>query len=242
MIDHKLGPRDRTVSIFIDRAYPVVKTVYVHLDKIFAVYDKLDSIQYIVDNWDDIQNIQDAADSLQTITEHLDELLSIGDKFTEFLTILDEKEEELLKISGTYYIPYVDEDGNLSWTNTGDLENPPTVNIKGVQGDPGYNFNPDYRGLTEEKSLYDDYPKGTSFLDIETGFIYFKLSDDSGDWSEGFSFSGSSVNSILMDPDPVAYFDEIYGMSSGDIIGSLVVSQSPIEPDPTETFESTLNT
>lgn len=36
--------------------------------------------------------------------------------------------------TGPYFTPSVDEDGNLSWTNNGDLENPVTVNIKGEPG------------------------------------------------------------------------------------------------------------
>ena len=38
---------------------------------------------------------------------------------------------------GPYFTPAVDAEGNLSWTNNGDLDNPPTVNIKGPQGDKG---------------------------------------------------------------------------------------------------------
>lgn len=36
---------------------------------------------------------------------------------------------------GITYTPYVDEFGNLSWTNDGDLPNPPTVNIMGPKGE-----------------------------------------------------------------------------------------------------------
>lgn len=36
---------------------------------------------------------------------------------------------------GAVFIPYVDEECNLSWTNDGGLENPPIVNIKGEHGD-----------------------------------------------------------------------------------------------------------
>lgn len=39
--------------------------------------------------------------------------------------------------TGPYFTPFVDEDGNLSWTNNGGLENPVTVNIKGPQGPQG---------------------------------------------------------------------------------------------------------
>lgn len=37
--------------------------------------------------------------------------------------------------SGVTFIPTVDAEGNLSWTNNGGLPNPDTVNIKGPTGD-----------------------------------------------------------------------------------------------------------
>ena len=40
-------------------------------------------------------------------------------------------------INGATFIPSVDADGNLSWSNDGDLDNPATVNLKGPKGDPG---------------------------------------------------------------------------------------------------------
>ena len=39
--------------------------------------------------------------------------------------------------TGPVFIPNVDEEGNISWTNNGDLPNPTTRNIKGPQGEPG---------------------------------------------------------------------------------------------------------
>lgn len=39
--------------------------------------------------------------------------------------------------AGPYFIPAVSQDGDLSWTNTGSLDNPSTVNIKGPQGEQG---------------------------------------------------------------------------------------------------------
>ena len=39
--------------------------------------------------------------------------------------------------TGYTYTPKVDTDGNLSWTNNGNLVNPTTVNIKGPKGDKG---------------------------------------------------------------------------------------------------------
>lgn len=39
--------------------------------------------------------------------------------------------------TGPYFVPSVDTEGNLSWSNTGNLQNPQTVNIKGPQGAQG---------------------------------------------------------------------------------------------------------
>lgn len=38
---------------------------------------------------------------------------------------------------GAVFIPSVDTNGNISWTNNGGLENPTTRNIRGPKGDPG---------------------------------------------------------------------------------------------------------
>lgn len=40
-------------------------------------------------------------------------------------------------LQGFYFIPNVDINGNISWTNNGDLNNPDTINIKGPKGDKG---------------------------------------------------------------------------------------------------------
>lgn len=39
---------------------------------------------------------------------------------------------------GTTFTPSVDSDGNLSWENSDNKPNPPTVNIKGAKGAPGF--------------------------------------------------------------------------------------------------------
>jgi len=36
---------------------------------------------------------------------------------------------------GAVFTPHVDAESNLSWTNNGGLENPPTRNIRGANGD-----------------------------------------------------------------------------------------------------------
>lgn len=76
--------------------------------------------------------------------------------------------------------------------------------LKGEKGDTGETFVADVEGKTEERANYDAKPKGFSFLDIEAGIVYWKLSDDAGDWSKGISFSSGSgtvksVNNRLPD-------------------------------------------
>ena len=56
---------------------------------------------------------------------------------------------------GASFTPSIDEECNLSWSNDQGLENPPTVNIKGLKGEPG-----DPYELTEDdiKRIIDKLP------------------------------------------------------------------------------------
>ena len=54
---------------------------------------------------------------------------------------------------------------------------------QGIKGDRGDPFTVDSVGLLVDRSLYDTRVKGFSFLALDTGEIYFKLSDTVGDWS-----------------------------------------------------------
>lgn len=125
--------------------------------------------------------------------------------------------------------------------------------IQGPQGEvgpQGLSFNPSYVGKMTERSKYDAAVKNTSFLAWDVALLFFKHTDNVGDWSDGIAFgrgekgekgdAGASANEVLMSPDPVAYFDEIYGESHGDVIGDLVINQPPLPVDPVEIFEDAL--
>ena len=60
--------------------------------------------------------------------------------------------------------------------------------VQGVKGDTGSSFDADVRDIASNKSLYNLQPKGFSFLAMDTGLLYFKLSAASGDWSTGFQY------------------------------------------------------
>lgn len=94
------------------------------------------------------------------------------------------KKEELEIIAGTYYIPSVDPEGNISWKNTGNLPNPPSINIKGPQGIQGepfrfIDFTPDQIELLKVKGDKGDKgeigPTGSVFIPFvdENGNIYW---------------------------------------------------------------------
>jgi hypothetical protein len=92
--------------------------------------------------------------------------------------------------TGPVYTPFVDSNGNISWTNNGELENPATMNIRGPEGKRGEAFKIDASGLLSERSQYDNAAKNFAFLATDTGNVYIKQSDSSGDWSEPIPFKG----------------------------------------------------
>lgn len=120
--------------------------------------------------------------------------------------------KELDEISGTYYIPAVDNSGNLTWTNTGNKANPPTVNIRGPQGLRG----PQGSGL-EIKDTFDTYeefiakhPTGRESDVYFVGNDLYIWSVSSKEWVNKGSLAGGGVVG-LMDPDPREYFLYILG-------------------------------
>lgn len=70
-------------------------------------------------------------------------------------------------------------------------DGPPGAGIQGPQGEKGNvgaSFNADARDLFAFRSTFNSQEKGYSFLAIDTGLMYFKLSGTSGDWSPGFTY------------------------------------------------------
>ena len=61
---------------------------------------------------------------------------------------------------------------------------------KGEKGDKGDPMKIDATGTAAELAQYDAEAKGFSFLATDTGKVYIKNSDTSGDWSEPVGFQG----------------------------------------------------
>ena len=80
------------------------------------------------------------------------------------------------EISGATYIPKVNANGDLSWTNNKDLPNPTTVNIKGPKGDVGDKGD---RGEKGETGLQGPMgPKPTNGIDYNTAKDKKEISDE----------------------------------------------------------------
>lgn len=73
---------------------------------------------------------------------------------------------------GTTFTPYVDANGNLSWSNDGGLDNPETVNIKGPKGDTGAKGGTGAKGDTGATG-----PKGADGKTPVKGTDYFTAAD-----------------------------------------------------------------
>lgn len=73
-------------------------------------------------------------------------------------------------------------------------EGPP--GIQGLKGDVGSSFDADVRDLFANRHLYDVQPKGFSMLAMDTGMLYFKLSNTSGNWSAGVQYGKGETGDI----------------------------------------------
>nr|DAQ83308.1 MAG TPA: hypothetical protein [Caudoviricetes sp.] len=155
-----------------------------------------------------------------------------------------ERKADLDEVASTYYYPTLSEEGDISWTNTGGRPNPETVNIRGPRGFTGSGLKP-LGQVADHAALLSAHPTGSAGDAWQT-------QDDAHIWVWDIDqlkwvdygllkgMPGASANEILMTPDPVAYFYEIYGQTHGDIIGQFVASQAPLKTDPTVVFETAL--
>ena len=68
------------------------------------------------------------------VSEGLEAEASVLDDYPDIITQLLERMDH---VEARVYIPSVDANGNISWSNTEGMANPPSANIKGPKGDKG---------------------------------------------------------------------------------------------------------
>ncbi len=116
--------------------------------------------------------------------------------------------------------------------------------LKGEKGDTGQALEISEAFETEE-DLIASIPKGKAGQCVLVGSTIYTWSEKNQAWIASEILqgpagpAGQSANEILMDPDPVKFFDEIYGKT--DLVtGDLIVDVSGVDPDPSTTFEEAL--
>lgn len=126
------------------------------------------------------------------------------------------------------------------------------TSIKGPKGDiglpgTGLELQGVYSSLEEfiNVGLVGKPGDAYQIYDDKNGFQTIMVwNDNTKEWQDAGAIQGMpgmSANEILMDPDPEKWFLQIYGQSTGDIIGSLELKSGiTLFPDPTTTFENTM--
>lgn len=114
---------------------------------------------------------------------------------------------------------------------------------RGPKGDPGNALLilGVYDSLSALQSAHPIGVAGDAYHVTDTHENYV-WDGETNSWRSIGEFVALSANDFLMSTDPAEYFRQIYGESSGDIIGDLLLSPGPVTPDPSETFETVLNT
>lgn len=98
--------------------------------------------------------------------------------------------------------------GSMATVSYNSVDGKMTFSIpQGIQGIRGEAFTVNSVGLATDRALYDAQIKGFSFLAIDVGLVYFKLSNTSADWSIGAPFgkgdqgdtgsAGAGITSIV---------------------------------------------
>ena len=72
----------------------------------------------------------------------------------------------------------------------GDTGDTGATGERGEKGDKGDPFKIDTVGLLSDIYIHDNSPAGFSYLASDTGYVYVKVSDDTGDWSDPIPFKG----------------------------------------------------
>ena len=153
-----------------------------------------------------------------------------GDKGDPF-TYEDFTPEQLEGLKGYVFTPSVDEEGNISWTNDGNLENPEAISIKGPQGIQGI------QGIQGERGYHF---KPTVDKDSN---LSWSISDDPNDIPESVNIRGYDAEIIYSDTAPEntsalwVVEEEDSGNVGKDVVTSNSVNRIEIVDEYPETLE-----
>lgn len=161
-------------------------TLFTNLTKLNTLHSKI-PVMEILHTY--ITDLTDIASNLDVVLQSPSNALIASQKAAEALAsanIATQKSDEIKNISAEAITGVAGSNALATYNpNNGKLT---FVIPKGDKGDKGDAFMVNAVGSYIDRSLYDDRGKGFSFLAIDSAAVYFKLSNNMGDWSVGAPF------------------------------------------------------
>ncbi len=172
------------------------------IDKIIALADKEDEIQYLYNTRSKIEILYTNMQKIIDVEANLAAIINAPVQAQLAITKAQETadiRDQLLAIIPTTLDLASNESSFISY-------NPTTGAFiiglpKGPKGDIGESFNVDKTGTLANKSNYDGASQGFAYLSLDEAptKVYFKKSDDSGDWTDGVPFGKGDTGVGILD-------------------------------------------
>jgi len=154
--------------------------------------DILQKAQATLDKYNEILQIKQALDT---------ESKEVKEKHTEVVNLASDANTKINEVKNlSVQIQLLDETESAS-ANYNSSSGTLTLGVpRGLTGKQGDSFRINAYGTEATKSMYDDVKANTSFFALDSETLYFKISDDSGAWSQGVKFGkGAKGDSLTMD-------------------------------------------
>lgn len=222
-------------------------TLYNNLTKLIALHTNLDALQVLHTNINEIISVKDNINLIQEISDNIvPNLTTILSSYTHAVEARNAantakeyrdsastsaatalaKANEIKRVTvGSTTTAVAGSNASVVYdTNSGKFH---FVIPQGIKGDKGDAFTINARGTTEQRSLYDNEVAGFSFFDLNTSQLYLKLTNDSGNWSDGIQFGKG---------DPGEDGAAGVGISSITFTSTTDSSGNPNQPDAVDTY------
>ena len=132
----------------------------------------------------------------------------------EYITQL-KKDIESGNLYGATFIPSVSADGDISWTNNKNLDNPETVNIKGPKGDTGETGKTGEIGtLLVVSSISEMVDTQRNYLNISDGHWYYY---NENTWKDGGLYQAIGISDASVTPRKTSFYKKTVNIRDVDI-------------------------
>ena len=222
-------------------------TLYNNLAKLIALHTNLSALQVLHTNINKIVNVEGNINLIQEVSDNIIPNLTVilssythaveaknaaktakgySDSASTSAATALAKADEIKKVTvGSTTTAVAGSNASVIYdTNSGKFH---FVIPQGIKGDKGDAFTINARGTTGQRSLYDNEVAGFSFFDLNTSQLYLKLTNASGNWSDGIQFGKG---------DPGKDGAAGVGISSITFTSTTDLSGNPGKPDAVDTY------